>query len=1497
MTVSKRVLYAILGVTVFVTLFGVWAISADYYNTVIVDTTNKRATWYHAGSIKSFSDIDGSTTTFEVNGGTITVERLQIGFTNAPYIDIDGSNNLEFYDTVTGSQTLADLVGSFTNEGWEQFFSTEPYHVKVDTNIYSTGYGSFTYVYGDGKYLTNVATDTHNHDGDTLQIDGINSDGGTFSFDTTGTVDFSSHVIVTGTMTVEGSGLSINNVDYEWPSSDGTADYVLHTDGAGTLTWDEDSGGAAGDIQSFVDVRLSANVGGYGTGVWGIVPFDTELADLNDEFSTVTSSFTASTSGYYLIILQIDSDCDDGDTVGAAIYIGGTQGNRTFLTVGGGTEQVVKTSAVRDLDIGDTVAGHFYHDHGSDRTVYGGGGVYTQCLLTITKLNTGGIDDLGNHVATTTLVMGGYDISTSSGITGLKKIIWDDGTVQVSSPSAAGGVITDHIELTSTGTLTHAEIDTQLSALDTSTQTLETTKLSTTTAESTYLTQSSATATYLQLSSAAATYLQKSSATASYLTKSSATATYLYQSSATVNYVNANLGTTQGDILYYDSGWKRLGIGSAGEVLEVAAGGIPEWDTDDSGGAGSSTLQVKSAGVEISSPTASLDFVWGFTGTESPSTEANITLDTDTLTAEYYVLNPATATLDMNSQAISGAATLDTGQGAYELYAMDQDVETTDAVTFSTVDTGNGAYELFAMNQDVESTDDVDFVEIDVASMTTTQNDVVYIASNTYTVGYSSDTNTYSQSYAIGSHTFDSTEFSNLDGQDQSVKTTDSVTFSTVDTGNGAYELHAMNQDVESTDAVTFATVDTGEGANELFDMNQNVMTTSSVTFSSCTISNSISINGLDYTFPSSDGTSGQVLHTDGSLTLTWDDDDTAAGGGDNLGSHIATQTLTMAGFDIDNAGDVTASSFTIGANILDTNEWANLDGINQSLATTDTPTFAQINTGIGNTDVYIMNQNLQTIDDVSFGTVNTGQGANELYDMDQNVQTTDSPTFVGLTLNSVAYTFPADNGDNGEVLHTDGAGALTWGTDDTAAGGGDNLGSHIATQTLTMAGFDIVVNTITCTSGEEEIYISSSVEITGDLTIVEGKLADNSIVSADIKDDTIDSADYAAGSIDAEHLAADIIDETKIADDGIDSEHYNADSIDNEHVNWADIDYLDDEGAVDIAAYDAVGTFESGDTFLVLEAGVGIREADYDDLPSGSSDDLGNHVATTTLNMAGFDIDTADQVDVASMTTTTNDAIYIDTHTYTVGTASAAAGSFDTELEIPNSNAPTTDRAGEIALDTTITDHQPLLQYYDGDENMTVIALPTANLNSTDNYIIKYDAGDDEFKMEADTGEAGASEINIMLNVHSAKLPSSNPAVINGASNYWQLLFDDSTDESATWDIIIDDDYGSGTLYADLYYTMTSTDTNEVVWNVSIMAVTEADSADVDTDSYDSVNISTDTVPSTAGYLGKATVTLTNDDSLAASDYVRIKISRDADAADDDAPGDAELIKAIIRE
>ena len=58
---------------------------------------------------------------------------------------------------------------------------------------------------------------------------------------------------------------------------------------------------------------------------------------------------------------------------------------------------------------------------------------------------------------------------------------------------------------------------------------------------------------------------------------------------------------------------------------------------------------------------------------------------------------------------------------------------------------------------------------------------------------------------------------------------------------------------------------------------------------------------------------------------------------------------------------------------------WNN--NFNQRLKTTDSPTFASINTG----------------------TINTGHGSNELYPMNQALETTDSPTFASINIGNIA--------------------------------------------------------------------------------------------------------------------------------------------------------------------------------------------------------------------------------------------------------------------------------------------------------------------------------------------------------------------------------------------------------------------------------------------------------------------------------------------------------------
>jgi hypothetical protein len=85
------------------------------------------------------------------------------------------------------------------------------------------------------------------------------------------------------------------------------------------------------------------------------------------------------------------------------------------------------------------------------------------------------------------------------------------------------------------------------------------------------------------------------------------------------------------------------------------------------------------------------------------------------------------------------------------------------------------------------------------------------------------------------------------------------------------------------------------------------------------------------------------------------------------------------------------------------------------------------------------------------------------------------------------------------------------------------------------------------------------------------------------------------------------------------------------------------------------------------------------------------------------------------------------------------------TSFEIPNSATPTVDAAGEIAVDTTITDYTGLIKYHDGTEELTVVAMPTGNLTTTDTHAVVYDATNNEFKMAAQSGASGGIVLQIV--------------------------------------------------------------------------------------------------------------------------------------------------------
>ena len=147
-----------------------------------------------------------------------------------------------------------------------------------------------------------------------------------------------------------------------------------------------------------------------------------------------------------------------------------------------------------------------------------------------------------------------------------------------------------------------------------------------------------------------------------------------------------------------------------------------------------------------------------------------------------------------------------------------------------------------------------------------------------------------------------------------------------------------------------------------------------------------------------------------------------------------------------------------------------------------------------------------------------------------------------------------------------------------------------------------------------------------------------------------------------------------------------------------------------------------------------------------------------------------------------------------------------------------------------------------------------------------------------------------------AAEFPSSNFAAYTQVNQRPVLAFDAATNESAQWSAIIPQGW-TGTITAVITYFMASATSGDVDWDVLVEAITDGDTVDVDAaDSFDTAN-STDntTVPGTAGHIDQVSVTLTNNDSSAAADYARFRVTRDA--ASDTATGDAYLLAAEIRD
>lgn len=149
---------------------------------------------------------------------------------------------------------------------------------------------------------------------------------------------------------------------------------------------------------------------------------------------------------------------------------------------------------------------------------------------------------------------------------------------------------------------------------------------------------------------------------------------------------------------------------------------------------------------------------------------------------------------------------------------------------------------------------------------------------------------------------------------------------------------------------------------------------------------------------------------------------------------------------------------------------------------------------------------------------------------------------------------------------------------------------------------------------------------------------------------------------------------------------------------------------------------------------------------------------------------------------------------------------------------------------------------------------------------------------------------------------PSSAFASLDTRAGVAVLDFDDTTDESMQFGGFMPRHYAGGGITVTIGWMATDTTVtpHNVRWDCAFKSVS-ADADDLDSKAFAAVNSVTDAEASASGEVAYAEITFTDGadmDSVAAGEYFRMIITRDADhATDDDLTGDAEVVFVEVRE
>jgi hypothetical protein len=152
-------------------------------------------------------------------------------------------------------------------------------------------------------------------------------------------------------------------------------------------------------------------------------------------------------------------------------------------------------------------------------------------------------------------------------------------------------------------------------------------------------------------------------------------------------------------------------------------------------------------------------------------------------------------------------------------------------------------------------------------------------------------------------------------------------------------------------------------------------------------------------------------------------------------------------------------------------------------------------------------------------------------------------------------------------------------------------------------------------------------------------------------------------------------------------------------------------------------------------------------------------------------------------------------------------------------------------------------------------------------------------------------------LTPESAHFPTTNFAALSAVNARPVLAFDAGTDEACYWTLVAPQGL-AGALSVVIHMFGNAASTNSTYWDVAVEAITPGDGVDLDsTTSFDTINTGNVAMKATQGHQTSLSITLTNADSIAAGDYVRVSLSRDANHGSDNFAADAYVTLVELRE